>query len=1697
MAYKVNTIVATVSPNLYAAAQQANLDPQALTQIEQFSWSVKKNKQFAQLDKETARAKFLDLDKDAQEKIKFLYPDANYVQEDPTAMDAVKGVLVGGAKIAASPLLALFKTLGAYTRAINTPYLMARQAAQGEDLFSKKTFTDAWDGRRIYDEGALSEATKYFGSERVKVAQGLIAGLKPGQIIEEYGKVDEKLLKAFEEAFNDPDSFKQVLDGVKYAQVSLGRDIARMFDTKPVSQSLNLDYIDGRTKNISGTIDFFYQLLIDPLTYLTLGASKIPGVLNKSGTLLAQRIAENGSKGVIDVFRESPDVVKLWDQQLGPKVKELIDAEPGAAKEAARRTIKEEFRGYNNDEAIKMLEENKLTDASRAMDYFSKVENTVDLLSGRVDGIQYFRNGIATSRNQRRLDFGMGRYIQRAFNPASADTFESLNKLGDDAWDTLTTIGKDGELYSPAIDDFKNFYDRMPLRQKIAQKFSRSPQGQLIFLGEKSIKTADNFRNTARQVLPKDLADFVTYKFINSPANDQVVILRNLFVAVMQRYGLDGHPLGKELMETTLKSKFGDREGMSILSELDVPMHMMDDISKVGLKLKDNAATLETSGAIHPFQEAGAIASLDYVQMAQTLYNIRTKKNLIQAVGGATQSKFAAEFVNFWSLFTLFPRLGVRSAIDEGLMFFLTAPAREIFDYFKGTGRKMGKVATAHTGKDSAEGVTYAIKKALGGKTASKSITVEDRQAIRAQIAKSKNITEDMVTNLDLSYGIARRAQMLYGRGLDEQASEFIIQALAHHPMVLQGASRSISSAANITGRADREIAEELITPNNYDMMLKDLDLVSGGKGTIINTTDLAQARILGGRGVAVVHFENFIKRFYGNARALDGETKRVYDPARNFLQRNGLKTKEDFANAKDDALLSIGIERNKIVTETVGEDGVKLLEPKLVYKIVDEKAVDDFLTMSSRSSELAQRNVDKVDIVVDQVDRTLVDMYNTFHGAAGKYNDTLYNLVSKEHAKLIQLETESLKPIADKWHIASKSLTFDMFEEATQGFQPVGRMFTGLDIEGFVDAESALARLGNNMFEIMDKQVTGIFRQPVMMLAYTRIRKNLYKLELEQKDLALKAAIKEMDNPPTGWKLEQLKDDINEIIERRYVNIATQQAADTVLKYADNPNIRSNFALQSRNVARFYRATEDFWRRTIRLRDNSVRALYRTRLMHMGMNNIGIIHNDSKGDPYIVMPMDDIIYNTINGTVMALTGKPDAFKTPLFNDFTLKLKLANPSFSPDAGMPTLSGPIAALSIIGMKNILGNFGTGGKILGEELDTFALGDIGDNIDIVRALVPSSIIKAYAILPVNEKSSQETTAVMQAIAYNAARGNILDPNASDIEKYEFMKSMRISAHNIIAMRAVLGLLSPIAPTLQESKDLPSYLREVGITGLRPEFYDLVNAVTKTYSGDVQDPYEMALATFVGDNPNKLVYTVSRDERTTNVILNKSKNLKNWVISNENLIDTYGEAAFIFAPHVGDFDAGTYAYLEAAGFQQSKSVEKYYNDVLVAKDKQAYYDIARKEKEDLNNTTSISERRAIIEVATSNRARLKASNPLLNTALTAGGNEIATEEKMLDSLQQILINTDVPMTSETRNKMLIITSQIKMFVDMSNNPEARQAPNFTELKRESKARIEAIIADFADGDLNVKEANRSVFRSILDYYSRDTYTAFRKGF
>jgi hypothetical protein len=637
-------------------------------------------------------------------------------------------------------------------------------------------------------------------------------------------------------------------------------------------------------------------------------------------------------------------------------------------------------------------------------------------------------------------------------------------------------------------------------------------------------------------------------------------------------------------------------------------------------------------------------------------------------------------------------------------------------------------------------------------------------------------------------------------------------------------------------------------------------------------------------------------------------------------------------------------------------------------------------------------------------------------------------------------------------------------------------------------------------MMGMMDAQVNGIFRQPAVLVAYTGLRKKYASLEknmarqiYEQKtgkvwESSMTQAVKDADMAVA----------VNQA-EKHFTEVATREAADLILKFADNPAIRSNFAYASRTMGRYYRATEDFYRRIYRMKDVSPRVLYRMRLAHVGLDATGGIHYDQNNDPYVMMPMDNIIYKATDGVIRTLTGN-DGYKQPQFNEFTLKLRMMNPSFSQDAGVPTLSGPIAALSVLGFKNILGSVPGSipfvGKYLdplgekaAEGIDTFALGNIGENIDITRAIVPATLQKVWATLPYNEKSRQEATAAQQAIAYEAANGRGLDVNATEQEKADYLKNIRISAHNVIVMRSILGLISPVAPTITDSKGIPDYLKNVGITSLRSEFFDILNSISKDNTGDIQDPYELALVTFIGKNPGKLIYTVSPTSKQTKIIIKNTDGLKNWAIDNKGLINTYGEAAYIFAPQTGTFNPATYNWIKSAGLIENKTLEAYYQDLLVAQDKQTYYDIARRQKEILSNESDPETRANIINEAANARQALKDANPLLVPELIGEGNDIGKEGVMLKQVEQIINDPKANIDADTRQRMQIAIKLINNFVIFAKDPELKNMDNGVELKAARKAQIEAGLKELMLGNLYVTEANRAIFKSILGFYSRDS--------
>lgn len=1716
----VAPVVAEANPNLYSAALRAGLTPGENNQIEQMSWAIKKNRELNRMAPEAARREYDSLDPDIQETLKFFYSNAEYMKEPPDFSDRAVGALKFARNVLASPLIGLFKVAGAYNRILNTPYLVKRQITQGESIFDAKVWSDAWDGKDIYDNGALSEAIDNFGKEKVFVARQLLQGRRPGEILEAYGNLTPAIVTAMTEAFNDPDSFKQVMDATKYAQVSPGRDFVRIFDTKPPKNGGPAgDYIDGTTKNVSGVIDFMYQIIIDPLTWITGGTSKAITRGSQLAEMATKMMNAGDSSGaaVARVFQDQ-GVRKLWDEQIGKDIKRLADATTDAERASIRKFIGRRYTGYNNDEALDFFVRNKMFDANSAEKIFADAENTMLLLSGRLDGITFKRNGVATARNQRRLTYGLNKLLDDVFNAVPGRrTFEQINAKGEEVFSVLNKAGEEvDKAINPAMRELVDLdKDVSFFRKKLlnwGRRAARNPGGQFILIGDDAIKTADTFRQVARQVLSRDLAEFTTQKFLRSSEDEQVVIIRNLYGAIMMRSGLEGAPLGKDFMGEILSKTLNERAGFTTTTKTAISDDVAKLLSPHTVRVQNGQTELLRSGAIQPSQLASAIAPLPYEEIAAVAYQVKSKASLIYAVGGATQNRLARNFVDFWSVFTLFPRLGIRSAIDEGFMYALTAPGRDILNFARGVGRKVGRGTTAYTGSKAAAPIfTDKFRKLAGRKVPINEIPLAERNLIIqnkvAELNDLNKLADDLaispaeISHLSINKEIADRAS-IFLKGLSDEDKGWWAELMIHHPDTL-GAMASSVAAKTISGKLDEPFTIDQI---NISELTRALNLVSerlreagvlGKKDVLkfgdykkIEIDDLAKANPI---YLTLAHYDNWYIRFavprqHGALKLEDGY--RVA-PASAFFDNNALRTPEDLTRAVNDILQSVGVR---------AVDGG--------YKVADEaqNALRKFLSYFGDTGTYRQQGLPDEEIARIYAEGMLIDMRNTFHGTAdfNRFNEGLYNAIRERFAAMRMrgetrgelqggVKTTYTGDRRDLWEKAAASIDIDKFDDLTRGYQLDGFVNTRIDFQEFTDLPSVFRTYGNQMMELMDRQLTSILRQPIVSVTYLKYRKAYQGLQREWVDQYVK---KEMAANPGKYSNVVVEDLLRKRAEvlgqKRFAEIAMNEAVDQVLKYADNPSIRSNFALSVRTVGRFYRATEDFYRRVYRLKDVSPQVLYRMRLAHVSLNANGEVYEDADGKPYIMMPMDNVIFKATDTTLRVLTGQSDSqYKQPMFNDFTLKLELMNPSFSPEAGVPQFSGPVAALGVIAVKNLLGNFDNPlVQKTAEELDNIALGQIGDNVTIRKAIIPGTLAKVWTMLDPSEKDRQEVTAAQQAVAYNAANGIYLNPSASNQEKADYLKNIRVSAHNILFMRSMLGLISPVAPTMQESVGVPDYLLDVGITGLRPEFFDILEAIQSKYGDDVQDPYDMALSIFTGKYPGKIVYTVSRNENQTKVLIKSTDEMKDWALSNRKFIKTYGEAAYIFAPRTGDFNAAAYNWLQANDLVKDKTLEKYFDDVQVAEDKQRYYDIAQWERENMNKEGRVSERGFILQSAQSAREGLINSNPLLLEAITGGGNEIATEKSMMQSIREIVNDANTPVDEATRLRMRTALQAMDDFLAFTGSPDVAALYNASFLKREYRDRVRTILSDLSSDTPIVREASRASFNSILSYYSRDAY-------
>jgi hypothetical protein len=830
------------------------------------------------------------------------------------------------------------------------------------------------------------------------------------------------------------------------------------------------------------------------------------------------------------------------------------------------------------------------------------------------------------------------------------------------------------------------------------------------------------------------------------------------------------------------------------------------------------------------------------------------------------------------------------------------------------------------------------------------------------------------------------------------------------------------------------------------------------------------------------------------------------------FFANNGLRDASDLTAARKGMLEQLDIRY---------DDVTGLFVPRKSSELATKFVSPYGITAYYR--QLGMSDIDIADAIITNM---LLDMKVTFHGTTNGFNDTLFDLISKKRSEILrEAEAKNQTPF-DTWAKAVEVTDFKEFEEATLGMIPTSGevntrlvniadgQFDAKAFEEFSGIDGFLERYQNWAMDVMDAQVTGLYRQRMLWITLDR---NLKELKPFQANIAKDHLDNFLANTPnrSPSTVARAKAQAEELAEKQVVELAWTDATNTLLKYVDNPSVRSNLAVSVRSVGRFYRATEDFYRRVWRLYTKApLRTLYRMRLIHQGLEANGEVYTDNKGDQYIVFPTDGIINNVVEPVIRTFTGNNN-FQVPQFNDLALKLRLINPSFSPDAGQPTLSGPVAAVSMLAVKNLLRDLPfvpssikesikPATSAVADSIDTIALGNIGASLDLQRALTPMFFQGIFNTLSPSEKDRQKVSAGLQAISYLEAFGNGAPRQKDYIGREDeyvraqslYLKNLRIATNTIVGFRNFLGQISPGQPSLRETATLPDYLKQAGIMSPNAQFWDLYNGILKNEGTNAGNAWELALATFVGKNPGKSAFLAPRNNKEYKIFINKTDNVKNWSVTNSKFVEDYKEAAWLFAPKVGEYNPDVYAWMQSVNLVSIPSFEEYLEQVQLAVDKDTYFKIKENEDEKLKVTNDTTLRKLLIAESQRNRSALLTANPLLAAEIEGKLQAKGGLTNRLFNLNAAVRDPKAPISKELRATFRYALDEINGFIAFANDNDNKDAYDYSGNKAAAKAKVQAIIDDLSESVPEIKEANRLILTPLLNSYSRDTISAGPKG-
>jgi len=225
---------------------------------------------------------------------------------------------------------------------------------------------------------------------------------------------------------------------------------------------------------------------------------------------------------------------------------------------------------------------------------------------------------------------------------------------------------------------------------------------------------------------------------------------------------------------------------------------------------------------------------------------------------------------------------------------------------------------------------------------------------------------------------------------------------------------------------------------------------------------------------------------------------------------------------------------------------------------------------------------------------------------------------------------------------------------------------------------------------------------------------------------------------------------------------------------------------------------------------------------------------------------------------------------------------------------------------------------------------------------------------------------------------------------------------------------------------------------------------------------------------------------------VFINKTNNLKSWVQKNRDFVDTYKEIGYIFAPKVGEYNPSVYNWIEAEGLIKAPELEDYLVKLQIAEDKQLYFGISKQLDEQLKTVGIADSRKELIASAAQKKKLLLNSNPFLQAEIEGSVNDRGVLKTKFKVLNDAINSPTTPIDKNTRKAMKLILEEVADLVLIGEDTQLAARYDYTDIKAQRKTEVIEIIDKIAKANPAVSEANRLIFKPLLNTYSRDVNTA-----